>query len=260
MMRNIKIYVIALAVSIILGYGVANHVDINRDFSHQVGKEVQTVSSTPLKDLTVCIDPGHGKTTGSNKETEPIAPNAEIQKAANASGTMGVATGISEASLNLTVAKKLRESLKQNGAKVIMVRETEVCGLTNVERAKFWNSSKVDLTIRIHGNGTNDSSVSGVLMMIPGNKYIKDKELLKNSRKAGELVLAGVIEHTKAKSRGIQETSELTGFNWSRVPVILLEMGFMTNPEEDKRLNTDDYQNKMVAGITEGLIKYVKEK
>lgn len=173
---------------------------------------------------------------------------------------MGVATGVSEASLNLTVAKKLRKSLEQNGAKVVMVRETEECDLTNVERAEFWNSAKVDLTIRIHGNGTNDSSVSGVLMMIPGNKYIKDTELLENSRKAGELVLAGVIDYTKAKSRGIQETSELTGFNWSKVPVILLEMGFMTNPEEDKLLNTEEYQNKMVTGITEGLIKYVKEK
>ncbi len=259
-MKNIKIYVISLAVSIALGYVVANRVGINHNFTPQTDKEVHTVSSTPLKDLTVCIDPGHGKTSRTNKESEPIAPGVEIQKAAIASGTQGVATGISEASLNLTVAKKLRESLKQNGAKVIMVRETEECGLTNVERAKFWNSSKVDLTIRIHGNGLNDSSVSGVLMMVPGNKYIKDTEVLKDSRKAGELVLAGVIEHTKAKSRGIQETSELTGFNWSRVPVILLEMGFMTNPEEDTRLNTDEYQSKMVAGITEGLINYVKEK
>ncbi|EPR09480.1 N-acetylmuramoyl-L-alanine amidase family protein [Ruminiclostridium papyrosolvens] len=259
-MKNIKLYVIALAVSIVLGYWVANSVGTNRSFTHEAGKEVQTVSSTQLKDLTVCIDPGHGKTSESNRETEPIAPGVEIQKAAIASGTEGVATGISEASLNLTVAKKLRDSLKQNGANVIMVRETEVCGLTNVERAKFWNSSKVDLTIRIHGNGSNDSSVSGVLMMIPGSKYIKDTQILRNSRKAGELVLAGVIEHTKANSRGIQETSELTGFNWSKVPVILLEMGFMTNPEEDRRLNTDEYQNKMVAGITEGLIKYVKEK
>jgi N-acetylmuramoyl-L-alanine amidase len=259
-MKNIKIYVIALIVSITLGYVVASRVGINNNFTHEAGKEVQTVSSTPLRGLTVCIDAGHGKTSGPNKETEPIAPGVEIQKAAIASGTEGVATGISEASLNLSVAKKLRASLEQNGAKVVMVRETEVCGLTNVERAKFWNSSKVDLTIRIHGNGSNDSSVSGVLMMIPGGKYIKDTELLNNSRKAGELVLAGVLEHTKAKSRGIQETSELTGFNWSRVPVILLEMGFMTNPEEDKRLSTEEYQNKMVAGITEGLIKYVKGK
>ncbi len=259
-MKNIKIYVIALAVSIVLGYGVANSVGTNQDFIYQADKEVQTVNSTPLKGLTVCIDAGHGKTSRSNKETEPLAPGIEIQKAAIASGTRGVVTGISEAKLNLTVAKKLRDSLVQNGAKVIMVRETEECGLTNVERAKFWNSSKVDLTIRLHGNGTDDSSVSGVLMMIPGNKYIKDTEILKNSRKAGELVLEGVIGYTKSKSRGIQETCDLTGFNWSRVPVILLEMGFMTNPEEDKLLNTDQYQNKMVEGITAGLIKYVNQK
>lgn len=259
-MKNIKIYVIALAVSVAFGYVVLSRVGKNENIPKQPDKEVQTVSSTPLKDFTVCIDPGHGKNTVDKKQTEPIAPGIKIQKSAVASGTEGVATGVTEADLNLTVSKKLRESLKQKGAKVIMVRETEVCGLTNVERAKLWNSSNVDLTIRIHGNGTNDSSVSGVLMMVPGNKYIKDTELLKKSKKAGVLILAGVLESTKAKSKGIQETSEMTGFNWSKVPVTLLEMGFMTNPEEDRLLNTDAYQNKMVAGITEGLIKYVKEK
>ncbi len=259
-MRNIKLYLIALAVSVALGYVVASRAGIIEHTIKQPDKEVQTVSSTPLKDFTVCIDPGHGKNTVDKKQTDPIAPGAKIQKAAVASGTVGVVTKVTEADLNLTVSKKLKESLEKQGAKIIMVRETEVCGLTNVERAKLWNSSNVDLTVRIHGNGTNDSSVSGVLMMIPGNKYIKDTELLKKSKKAGELILAGVLETTKAKSKGIQETSEMTGFNWSKVPVILLEMGFMTNPEEDRLLNTDDYQNKMVAGITEGLIKYVKEK
>ncbi|ACL77513.1 N-acetylmuramoyl-L-alanine amidase [Ruminiclostridium cellulolyticum] len=256
-MKNMKIYAVALAFSLILGYGVANHVNRFQGYAYQKDRVTQSVSSTLLKGTTVCIDAGHGKTSRLNTETEPIAPGAKIRKAATASGTRGVATGVSEASLNLTVAKKLKESLLQKGAKVVMIRETEECGLTNVERAKLWNSSEVDLTIRIHGNGINDSSISGVLMMVPGNKYINDTEILRNSRKAGELVLEGVLEHTKAKSRGIEETSELTGFNWSKVPVILLEMGFMTNPEEDRLLNTDEYQNKMVAGITEGLIKYV---
>ncbi|HEX2925982.1 MAG TPA: N-acetylmuramoyl-L-alanine amidase [Ruminiclostridium sp.] len=260
-MKNyIRIISMALALTVASGCGITNGSAKNVVSSTKTVDMGKNVENRALSGFSVCIDPGHGKSSKANTATEPIAPGSAIQKAAIASGTQGVVTGISEESLNLTVSKKLRKSLEQNGAKVVMVRETNACNMTNVERAKFWNSSGVNLTIRIHGNGTSDSSVSGILMMVPGNKYVKDPVILKKSRKAGELILQGVLEKTKAKSRGLVETSEMTGFNWSKVPVILLEMGFMTNPGEDRLLNSDEYQDKMVAGITEGLIKYVKEK
>ncbi|MHB8064699.1 MAG: N-acetylmuramoyl-L-alanine amidase, partial [Ruminiclostridium sp.] len=137
-----------------------------------------------LEGLTICIDPGHGKITKSINKEEPIAPGSKIMKAATASGTSGVYTNISEESLNLIVSKKLKNALLAQGAKIIMVRETSECNLTNVDRTKLWNSSGADLTIRIHANGINDSKVSGVLMMIPGGKYIKDEEILKKSAQA----------------------------------------------------------------------------
>lgn len=218
----------------------------------------------PLEGLTICIDAGHGKTTRSTNRKEPIAPGSNIMKAAVVSGTSGVYTKISEESLNLTVSRKLKKALSDKGAKIIMIRETSICDLTNVERAKLWNSSGADLTIRIHGNGINNSEVSGVLMMVPGYKYIKDKEVLEKSAQAGQYILDGVLKSTKAKSRGIVKSTDLTGFNWSEIPVVLLEMGFMTNPREDKLLNTDEYQDKIVSGIVEGLENYqsglIKEK
>jgi len=216
----------------------------------------------PLDGLTICIDAGHGKPTKTTKPTnkkEPIAPGSKILKAAFASGTSGVYTKISEESLNLTVSKKLKKALSDKGAKIIMIRENSKCDMTNVERTKFWNLSGADLTVRIHGNGINDSKVSGVLMMIPGDKYIKDKEMLRKSAKAGQYILDGVLKYTKAKSRGTLKSTDLTGFNWSTIPVVLLEMGFMTNPQEDKLLNTDVYQNKIVLGVVEGLEKYQRE-
>lgn len=259
-MKNyIRLIAVALVFTLVSGCGVMNESSDIKASNPQNSITRETREIGPLTGFTVCIDPGHGKTSRPNTETEPIAPGSNIQKAAIASGTSGAATGVSEESLNLTVSQKLRKSLEQKGAKVVMVRERAECSLTNVERAKFWNSSNVDLTIRIHANGINDSSVTGVLMMIPGNKYVKDQEILKKSRKAGELILNGFQERTKAKSRGLVETSELTGFNWSKVPVVLLEMGFMTNPEEDRLLNSDSYQNEMVTGITEGLVKYVNK-
>lgn len=227
-------------------------------------KELTAKSSTgknnenkkPLEGLTICIDAGHGKITKKIVKTEPIAPGAKIMKAATASGTSGVATKISEESLNLTVSLKLKKALTDKGAKIIMVRETHVCNMTNVERAKFWNTSGADLTIRIHANGSDSKKASGVLMMVPGDKYIKDRGMLEKSAKAGQYILEGVLKDTGAKSAGTVKSTDLTGFNWSKIPVMLLEMGFMTNPQEDKLLNTDSYQNKIVAGIVEGVEKY----
>lgn len=210
----------------------------------------------PLEGLTICIDAGHGNATRATDLKEPIAPGSEIMKAAIATGTSGVSTKITEASLNLTVSKKLKKALTDKGANIIMVREVDNCNLTNVERTKLWNSSGADFTIRIHANGINDSNVSGVLMMVPGDKYIKNREMIDKSTLVGQYILNGVLKYTKAKSRGTIISNELTGFNWSKIPVVLLEMGFMTNPKEDELLNTDSYQDKIVTGIVEGVEKY----
>ncbi len=226
------------------------------DVKASTKKAAEQEGKKPLKDMTVCVDPGHGKLTKKLKKTEPIAPGATIMKAATAGGTTGVATKITEESLNLEVALKLRDALIEKGAKVIMVRETHVCNMTNVERTEFWNKSGADLTVRIHANGSTNKKVSGVLMMVPGNKYIKDKKLLEKSAKAGEFIMEAVLKNTKAKSMGTVKSNDLTGFNWSKIPVMLLEMGFMTNPEEDKLLNTASYQEKIVNGIVEGVEKY----
>ncbi|PYG85827.1 N-acetylmuramoyl-L-alanine amidase [Ruminiclostridium sufflavum DSM 19573] len=219
-------------------------------------KAVKKEEKQPLDGLTVCIDAGHGRNSNAADKKEPVAPGSDIMKAAFASGTSGVSTKISEASLNLIVSKKLKKVLTDKGADIIMIREDERCDLTNVDRAKLWNSSGADLAIRIHANGINDSKVSGVLMMVPGNKYIKDRDMLDKSALIGQCVLSGVLKYTKAKSRGTVKSNDITGFNWSEIPVALLEMGFMTNPEEDKLLNTEEYQNKIVSGIAEGLEKY----
>lgn len=221
-------------------------------------KEKKAAAKKPLDGITICIDAGHGITSKSVKRKEPLAPGARILKAAYASGTTGVVTKITEEHLNLSVAKKLKKLLSESGANIIMIRETSKCDLSNVDRAKLWNSSNADLTIRIHANGINDSKVRGVLMMIPGDEYIKDKNMLKKSAEAGKYILDNVLLQTKAKSQGIVKSTDLTGFNWSKIPVVLLEMGYMTNPQEDRLLSTDDYQNKIVRGIVDGVVQHYK--
>lgn len=233
--------------------------DSNKGTLGKTAEKNKENEKKPLEGMSICIDAGHGITSKAANIREPLAPGSKIMKAAYASGTSGVSTKITEEHLNLVVAKKLKKVLSDNGAKIIMVRETSKCDLSNVERAKFWNSKNVGLTIRIHANGINDSKVNGVLMMIPGDKYITDKKLLNKSALAGQFILDGVLKQTKAKSRGTVNSTDLTGFNWSKVPVVLLEMGFMTNPQEDRLMNTDAYQNKIAEGIVTGVIQYWKK-
>ena len=63
-----------------------------------------------------------------------------------------------------------------------------------------------------------------------------------------------------AKNRGVSYRFDLTGTNWSTVTNTLIEMGFMSNPEEDRKMASDEYQNKMVTGIVNGIEKYFREK
>ena len=208
-----------------------------------------------LKYKIICIDPGHGNPNHAI-EYEPIAPSSNIMKPATAYGTTGITTKIPEYRLTMAVSLKLKDELLKTGAKVLMTRDNNNMDLGNIERAEIANNGSADLAIRIHADGIDDYSVTGISVLVPGSRYIEDAKLISNSRNAANLVLESLIKRTHAKSRGVAARDDLTGFNWSKVPVILIEMGFMTNPDEDKTLNTDHYQNEIVDGIVDGISLY----
>jgi len=200
----------------------------------------------------IVIDPGHG--INSYSKQEPIAPGSSQLKAAFVSGTRGA--NQTEEQLNLSVGLKLKAALEEKGAIVYMTRETHECDVSNVERAQMANELNADIAIRIHADGADNSSAHGVSVLVPGNQYITDSTLISESRSAGEYVLSAFVEETGAQNRGISVRNDMTGFNWSTVPVLLVEMGFMTNPEEDRLMETEDYQHKMVSGMVNGLEQY----
>ena len=68
-----------------------------------------------------------------------------------------------------------------------------------------------------------------------------------------------LAEETGARDRGIVEREDMTGFNWSEVPVILVEMGFLSNPEEDQAMSTDSYRKKLADGITRGIESWLAQ-
>lgn len=217
--------------------------------------ETLTAEEVNLTGKKIAIDPGHqGK---GNSEQEPIGPGASQTKAKVASGTSGRTTGIPEYQLNLDVSLKLRDELIARGYEVYMIRETNDVNISNAERAQAAAESGADILVRIHANGSENSSVAGALTMAPStaNAYLDD-ELVGQCQKLSQAVIASFCEATGANNQGVYQTDEMSGLNWCTIPATIVEMGYMTNPEEDTKMQTEEYQNSMVQGIANGIDQY----
>jgi N-acetylmuramoyl-L-alanine amidase len=206
---------------------------------------------------TVVIDAGHQKKGDSS--LEPVGPGASEKKAKVAGGARGVSTGNPEGAITLEIAKRLRDELEVRGVKVIMVRTKQDVNIANSKRAKIANDARADLFIRLHGDGASSSSARGLSTLIPG-KNEWTGPILSESKKAGTLIHEAVIASTGASDRGLKKRSDLSGFNWSKVPTVLVEMGFMSNPAEDRKLASSEYQTKLAKGMAAGIMKYLESK
>lgn len=206
-----------------------------------------------LAGFKILIDAGHGCT---KEYVEPKYPGATETTVENSStGATGVVTHKREGELTLQVALLLQKSLEKLGADVHMVRTTEGTPMSLRERAEMGNKLKVDLAFRIHADGIEDSTVRGASLLYPAPDYVGEK-LSKTSKKASEIILKNYIKATEFNDRGTVARNDLVGFNFSKVPTVLIELGFMTNPDEDRLMFQKDFQKKMVEGITDGIKEY----
>jgi N-acetylmuramoyl-L-alanine amidase len=203
----------------------------------------------------VVIDPGHQ--AKANYDQEPIGPGSSKTKAKVSSGTRSVNTGSPESRLVLAVGLKLQAALEAHGIRVVMTRTVQDVDISNVERAKLANKAGADLFVRIHADGVADSSTHGILMLYPATITGWTDDIAVESKRAARLALDELIEATGAYNRGLSARSDLSGFNWSDVPVILPEIGLMTNTAEDRLLATDAYEDKIVQGLTGAILKFL---
>ena len=241
-----KKYFLKLTILFILLFFVTSSIKNYTSFG-DTGKKYK------FNNVLICIDPGHANKI--NPGTEQIAPRSKIRKAKDTIGTTGVYTKVPEYMFNLKLSFKVQTLLKKDGFKVIMTRNKNDVRLSNIERAQVANKSKANLFIRIHADGSNDKNMHGISILYPALNS-NNKSICASSKLIAGTVLSSVITSTSAKSNGIVKRSDLTGFNWCRTSSILIESGFMSNISEDKKLESDKYEDVIAKGIVNGIESY----
>ena len=208
-------------------------------------------------DFTVVIDPGHQGPSVDMSASEPMAPGSSQTKPKATSGTQGNFSGVPEYELNLQVSVLLQEELVNRGYHVVMTRTDNETAISNSERAILATEQNADITVRIHANSDGSSSASGALTMAPtsANQYLSS-EIIEKSNTLASCIISHYCTSTGLENRGVISSDNMTGTNWSTVPVAILEMGFMSNQSDDLYITNSANHPIMVSGIADGIDEY----
>ena len=202
----------------------------------------------------ICLDPGHGTPAAAGRQTEPIGPGSHVMKIKDGGGASG------EAQVALAIGLKTRTLLIRRGYRVAMTRTGPTFSYGsggNIARAQFCNRRHAALMLRIHADGTSDTSRHGLSTLYPAFHRGWTDDVYDASLRAARLVQRSTIATTGARDLGLSRRADLTGFNWSNVPAILVETGFMSNPTERRLLQSSSYQWKVARGFSAGVAAFV---
>ena len=216
-----------------------------------------TPAPLPLTGIIIGIDPGHQRVY--NPKPEPVAPGSKTTKQKVAGGCRGVKSGVYEYEVVLNVGLYLRTLLEEQGATVVMTHDTLDVNISNIERAQMFNEANVDLAIRLHCNKSDKRETRGAFMLVPteGRTKYYDYNIA-----AAKTVLDAYLKETGLPMRykdGMTYRSEQTGFNWCTRPIINIEMGYLSCPEEDALLSDDTFQRTMAQGLANGILQFFSE-
>lgn len=180
------------------------------------------------KDRTIIvIDPGHGG-------DDPGANHGDIY----------------EKDINLSVAKKVESLLQDSDYKVIMTRDKDEA-VDLKKRAMIANDKEADVFISIHCNDLKNGQADGI-----ETYYYSDEET--NSVKLAKVIQNQLVIDTGAKDRGTR-TADLSVIRNTTMPAVLTEIGFLSDENEQEKLLSEDYQEKVAEAIANGLTNYLNE-
>lgn len=202
-------------------------------------RTVETVS-LPVTGKTIVLDAGHG------------LPDEGAESS----------SGVSEASINLVITRKVQTLLEQSGCNVVLtrsdengiydlgsntIREKKVSDIKN--RVKIGNESSADVFVSIHLN------------KIPQSQYYGWQSFFKANNEQSEELAKSLQEelNSSIQRKNKREALKITGkyiIEHVEIPIAIVECGFLSNPEEAESLQQDEYQNKIAWGIYNGIMDY----
>ena len=207
----------------------------------------------------VCIDPGHQ--AQDNRITEPIGPGEEnVEQQAATRGTPGDTSGKEEYEIDLEVGLKLKKILIDRGYTVIMTRESNEVDLTNMQRAEIASSSGAQICVQLHCETADSPIVAGAFCYQPSedNPYMPE-DLIRSSRRMADVLRDHQCAVTGQMPRASLDLDNDAGINWCRITVCRVIMGFLSNPDEDMFLASDDGQNLVALGLANGIDSYYQQ-
>ena len=202
----------------------------------------------------ICLDPGHGTPPAVGRQVEPIGPGSKVMKIKDGGGASG------EAGVALAIARRTRSLLLARGYRVAMTRTGPTFRYGNggnIARAQFCNRRHAALMVRIHADGSQNTSLHGISTLVPAWHRGWTNDIYAPSLRAGRMLQRALVSATGAADRGLVRRSDLTGFNWANVPAVLVEAGFLSNPAERRLLHSGAYQQRLAVGLTAGIASFV---
>lgn len=206
----------------------------NKNNKAQENTEIEHLSldNENSKDkFKILIDPGHG---------------GEDEGAKGSNGSL-------EKNISLEIAKKVAGNLSQYEDLEIILTRTEDTYVSLEERTKMANSQDVDMVVSIHQNSENKgSSASGIETYYQSNN-------LDGSEKLAKTIQDTICLYLDTKDRGIYP-SKLEILRDTDMASVLIKAGFISNKEEEKKLNDEGYQSQIAEGIAQGILRYIDSK
>lgn len=256
-MKKYRVFIVGIIALAIIFVGISNPAKSFYKSTAFISKNLIKEDKNNNNKFTICIDPGHQEK--GNPSLEPVGPGSGYKKAKVSSGATGVATKKPEYKLNLEASIILKHILENKGFNILMTRERHDVNISNAQRAILANEKNADVVIRIHADSLDNSGKTGASILIPQKDGKYTSGIFEESNKCA-LKIKELLEKESIQVNGIFERNDLTGFNWSKVPVVLLEMGFLSNYNEDLMMSNPEYQRKMMQSVADGLEIYLKDK
>lgn len=212
-------------------------------------KSVVSKEKKKISKPVIVIDASHQRTK--DLTTEPIAPKSTERRAKQLASAIGVVTKQKEYHVTMNYAKALRTQLEEKGYKVVLTRSAHDVKLSNKERAKVANKARATLVISLHADG-GKSYQNGFYIMSPSKKSTTSKRYKKSNQQANA-ILKKVSTKGKVFSTGHFYREDLALFNYTKAPAISIQLGFLTNVKDDKKLADNVYMEKLVKRIANGI-------